>query len=77
MGHDGYYVALFDSGITATSDTGWAEVYYAQASDRIAYALPVVNGFSVSVSIYSRYWHLIQVQQMREFNLINLLFMEK
>jgi hypothetical protein len=49
-GHDGYYVALFDSGITATSDTGWAEVYYAQASDRITYALPVVNGFSVSVS---------------------------
>ena len=49
-GHDGYYQALFDSGITATSDTGWAEVYYAQASNRVNYSLPSINGFSVSVT---------------------------
>jgi len=49
-GTDGYYQALFDSGIAATSDTGWAEVYYAQASDRVTYALPIINGFSVSAS---------------------------
>jgi len=49
-GTDGYYFALFDSGTLATSDTGFAEVYYAQASSRINYALPVINGFSVQVT---------------------------
>ena len=49
-GTDGYYFALFDSGTLATSDTGFAEVYYAQASSRINYALPVINGFSVNVT---------------------------
>ena len=49
-GTDGYYFALFDSGTLATSDTGFAEVYYAQASDRINIALPTINGFSVHVT---------------------------
>ena len=49
-GTDGYYFALFDSGTLATSDTGFAEVYYAQASSRINYALPIINGFSVQVT---------------------------
>jgi hypothetical protein len=49
-GTDGYYFALFDSGTLATSDTGFAEVYYAQNSSRINYALPVINGFSVQVT---------------------------
>ena len=49
-GTDGYYFALFDSGTLATSDTGFAEVYYAQNSSRVNYALPVINGFAVQVT---------------------------
>ena len=49
-GHDGYYFAMFDSGVLATSDTGFAEVYYAQNASRVNYALPVVNGFAVQVT---------------------------
>ncbi len=49
-GTDGYYFALFDSGTLATSDTGFAEVYYAQNSSRVNVALPIINGISVQVT---------------------------
>ena len=49
-GTDGYYFALFDSGTQATSDTGFAEVYYAQNSSRINVAFPIINGFSVQAT---------------------------